>query len=290
MFERRPRRFITRGLDYHNPLFGNRRVERRRRWPWLVAVLVAAGIIYGIFFSPLFYIRAVAVEGTRDIDAALVRSLTFDYLNRTFVGVDRNTEFLISLRSLTAHLVSELSNEYAIASLVVTRDVPAGLVVTINERHEVMVFESGANRSFFDAEGVVTAAITPDADTRGFPRLVDPVVKRAPTSGTQVVHARTARLVLELNSSWSSILPEVAIDHFALPSIECPPEGDCPFNVHVLESSVVTTEGWSALFTAELPVPTQLDTLATVLREKVGSDRSSLSYIDLRFGERVYYK
>ena len=42
----------------------------RRRWPWILAlllvVLLLAGAVYGVFFSPLLGVRSVSISGAPD--------------------------------------------------------------------------------------------------------------------------------------------------------------------------------------------------------------------------------
>jgi hypothetical protein len=51
----------------------------------------------------------------------------------------------------------------------------------------------------------------------------------------------------------------------------------------------VTEDGYGILFDALGDIDAQLQNLDVVLREQV-EDRGSLEYIDLRFGDRVYFK
>jgi len=57
----------------------------------------------------------------------------------------------------------------------------------------------------------------------------------------------------------------------------------------VLEYQAITTEGWKIYFEPKVGLREQVNNLFLVLREKF-SDRTKLEYIDLRFGNRVFYK
>lgn len=50
-----------------------------------------------------------------------------------------------------------------------------------------------------------------------------------------------------------------------------------------------TEAGYAVLFDPALPIDSQADNLAVVLRERV-PDPSRLQYVDVRFGDYVYYK
>ncbi|MFN3301708.1 MAG: cell division protein FtsQ/DivIB [Patescibacteria group bacterium] len=57
----------------------------------------------------------------------------------------------------------------------------------------------------------------------------------------------------------------------------------------VLNYQAITSEGWQIYFTPEEDINSQINNLFLILREKI-SDRSQLDYIDLRFGNRLFYK
>ncbi len=57
----------------------------------------------------------------------------------------------------------------------------------------------------------------------------------------------------------------------------------------VLKIDARTNEGWQAIFMPSQNFSQQLDNLKIVLREKL-KNRENLEYIDLRFGNRVFYK
>jgi hypothetical protein len=51
----------------------------------------------------------------------------------------------------------------------------------------------------------------------------------------------------------------------------------------------ITSEGWEIYFDGVGDIKKQVDNLSLVIREKI-KDRKNLSYIDLRFGNRIFYK
>lgn len=54
--------------------------------------------------------------------------------------------------------------------------------------------------------------------------------------------------------------------------------------------TVETSEGWRVLFELNTDIERQLENFELVYNEKFSTSREGLEYIDLRFGERVYYK
>lgn len=49
-------------------------------------------------------------------------------------------------------------------------------------------------------------------------------------------------------------------------------------------------EGWTLLVSTARPVPEWLQALETILEQEVGARRPELEYVDLRFGNKVFYK
>jgi cell division septal protein FtsQ len=48
--------------------------------------------------------------------------------------------------------------------------------------------------------------------------------------------------------------------------------------------------GWKAYFGADQPFDIQANKLALILKDRVGDRRSELEYVDLRYGERIFFK
>lgn len=59
---------------------------------------------------------------------------------------------------------------------------------------------------------------------------------------------------------------------------------------NIYDLVISTKEGWKVYMNITEDIDTQLDNLKLIFDEKFKQDRSSLEYIDLRFGEKVYYK
>jgi hypothetical protein len=55
------------------------------------------------------------------------------------------------------------------------------------------------------------------------------------------------------------------------------------------EVTMVTTQGWKVYFKIDTDPEYQAKLLETILGQKI-TNRSKLEYIDLRFGERVFYR
>jgi len=57
-------------------------------------------------------------------------------------------------------------------------------------------------------------------------------------------------------------------------------------NQHI---SAITSEGWEILFSLELNIDDQINNLKLLIKEKL-PERKNLNYIDLRLGDRIFYK
>lgn len=53
---------------------------------------------------------------------------------------------------------------------------------------------------------------------------------------------------------------------------------------------IVTEAGWTALWNEQDDSDLQIQRLATLLRGKLNNTDAILEYVDLRFGDRLYYK
>jgi len=57
----------------------------------------------------------------------------------------------------------------------------------------------------------------------------------------------------------------------------------------VFDAKIMTTEGWQIFINSETDLSQGLSNLPALLQEEIG-DRSNLEYIDLRYGDKMFYK
>lgn len=94
--------------------------------------------------------------------------------------------------------------------------------------------------------------------------------------GTAAVPAAAMRLILQAQTRLPDIVGEDLLWFTVQPASET--------------VEAVVASGWKVLMSSALPFDAQGDRLGIVLKEKIGSKRDKLEYIDLRYNERIFFR
>lgn len=117
----------------------------RRRWPWILAlvlvVLLLAGAVYGVFFSPLLGVRSVSISGAPDSVSVKVLAV---------VDVPDGTP----LARVDLDSVAERVNAVPeVAEVEVARNWPDTLAVTVTPRLPIAVTSANGRSWLMDSTG-----------------------------------------------------------------------------------------------------------------------------------------
>ena len=119
--------------------------RRRRRWPWIVGLttvlVLIAGAVYAVFFSQLLAVKSVTVTGADDTLNAQVRAVLPPSTGIPLARVN------LDAVAATAQTVPE------VADVVVAREWPDSLVVTVTPRVPVAVTSANGQLWLLDADG-----------------------------------------------------------------------------------------------------------------------------------------
>jgi cell division protein FtsQ len=117
----------------------------RRRWPWIVAlstvVVLVAGAVYAVFFSPLLAVTSVTISGADDAVTAQVRSAV--------PAVDGTPLARVDLDAVAAAAQSIPQ----VADVEVAREWPRTLAITVTPRVPVAVTSANGQLWLLDADG-----------------------------------------------------------------------------------------------------------------------------------------
>jgi len=243
----------------------------RRKLFYFAAFLCAGGVIFYFFFiSDKFEIKEVNITGFRAVNEEEVRNATNNILDEKKLGFAKaRNHFLFSGESLGASVV-ELFPKIASVEIEKTTDI---LNISLEERKVLGVWCQGSDCFYFDKEGVIfeeaprsfgSLMITVEDERDGEANMGSVVLGHE-----QVAFIKEARGLLSRNF---------------------------PFSVHTFvitkkgEYEILTSEGWRVLLDKSAGVEYQLSNLKYVLDEAIADQRGELEYVDLRLGNRVYYK
>lgn len=284
---------------FHNPYFQQKATSR---WkiivPAVAAVLALGCVIAFVFGSPFFAVRSVRVEGTESISSDEIAQRVWDELHRSrLVFFDATNRFLYGEERLR----EALAGAYAFESLEINRTCAwngdgCSVDVRVREKTSQLLWVSGEHVYLADLQGVVIRELTaaeieawnapepppdgtvppapPPDPLKRFPAFVD--VNATPISISIVVlRPDEVANLFRFQEGLKTLgigFGQTKIDRLAGKWM-----------------AVRTTTGYDVLIDALGDIDLQLTNLQALLRDTV-KDPSALQYIDLRFGDHVYYK
>ena len=256
--------------SYHNPLLNRQTKGGRFKIYFFSGLIVLLVLLYGVLSSAAFALTKLAVWGNHQVSTATLSPL-FDQPagQRVWRLFSQQNFFLFNSRQLTA----QLTKQYNFTSVQVKKKFPHTVKITIVEQAPALLLQIGERAYQVDLKGEVFAPASLP------PSGALPLVKiKQPTKislGDHPLTETTREFLLSFNRQLNQIGVTAA-----------------NFNLEMLTSReirVTTTENWQIYLNVRQDLLQQVNNLKLVLQTKV-KDRQNLQYIDLRFGDRVFYK
>lgn len=244
-----------------------------------ISALAAFIFICLLYAARTSYLRVEQIEisGTRLFPAAEIEQAVRDDLSGvSWLIIPRNNFFFISGRRISGDILQKFPQ---LSGIKVNKKFPRKIIIAVEERRLWGVYclraESALSpRQCFYLDTRATAY----EDMTNFEGWLLPIIYgiEAPKLGGPAVpesmlkffeDARSALEAIDGNLVWlgvSTTTPE--------------------------DIRLGLGEGWEAIVTLSRPTSEWMSVLKTVLEHDVGDKQSLLEYIDLRFGNRVFYK
>jgi hypothetical protein len=284
------RKFVRKSYEarrFANPMLAKPDRPKRRALGWVALAAVLAAILIGgsayALTSSEFAVDAIRVDGAESIPVAEIETVVRDYLSEPVFGFARRGNRWLFRPEI---LVERLRARFSLESVSVGRENRTA-VVRIGEKISQLIWSVGGGWFLTDLEGEILRPMTaqeraareapPAPDVPPLPPL--PLVidenGAVPKVGERVLSPEEVQGILAFQEALARLgiaFAETRIDRLA---------GKW--------TAVRTMEGFDVLFDPTGDVAAQAAKLDTVLRTAI-ADRSKLRYIDLRFGDHVYYK
>lgn len=274
-----------------------------------------------LFYLPFFRITDVSYQGLRLVKPGEIAGVVNTYLGSRRFLFPANNFFLVNLEELR----QRISEKFAVAGVVVTKVFPRTLSVILEENVSSLIYDTAAAYYLLDERGAVLRYLQP-VEAQEFstssPSWASILTKSASsTAGTEFTAAvsststdrkwhipNTAALATTVGAypvlydfKRTYTTATIAIGEQAVGEKEI--EGLIKFyrglkkqgkekliRYFVLIDSTegmvgITDQFWHVYFRPENNIEAQLDNFFVLLR-----DFKPTQYVDLRFGERVYWK
>ncbi|MBP6942628.1 MAG: hypothetical protein KBB55_01140 [Candidatus Buchananbacteria bacterium] len=260
--------------DYERKSFANPFNEEERRRTFhtgkYLKILGAILVVYLFVYSDLLKITTVTISGTDMVPEAELRQVIDERLNnwRWFIVPERHYVWLNESR-----LRRDIESRYSLNKLELKKGWKT-LNVTIEEKIAYIIIYNQDKFYFADANGTVIKEIGESEASHYWQRFpVLNVGQHEVAISSTITTSKMVTLLLDLDAK--------------LREQKFPIQG---YETRGVDTLVyVSRDGWRAFFSPERPAAESLDNLRLVLEQKV-PDKNKLEYIDVRFGEKVFYK
>jgi len=249
----------------------------------LLTVGIAGGAVYALV-HPSLRVGEVSFSGLKVLSEETLREDIASYLSGFYLYIfPKNSIFLINTNSLTSMLISQ---NLRVKELSIEKKFPRSLAISVKER---LVWGIACEYLPEDSQGIEKKnPLCVYLDEDGF------ALESSPQSTGGLI--RKIRLEGIALNSGSQLISQDLVSKMKLLEQKFT-DGTGSRIVEFIYSSVVpreisarVDEGYLLMFSLEEDFDTSIRVLMAVFREETGEKKSKLEHIDLRFGNKVFYK
>jgi len=228
------------------------------------------GAFYFLFISNNFYIKEVNITGLKTVpEEQVMLEVNNIFSQKKFVFLKSRNYFIFSTDKMRAHVLGTFPK---IGEIYIRKN-PEALEIIVEERGAVGVWCSVGECFYFDKKGVIFeqaprstgSLILAVEDERNF----DPSLGATVLTSAEIIFLEEAKGLIQRNF---------------------------PFNARLFvitkksEFEFLTSENWRVFLNKKESPQYQLSNLKYLLDEEIKNRRRELDYVDLRLGNKVYYK
>lgn len=232
---------------------------------WIIFIIL---LIQSIFQAPYFRVNNITLVGNNDLTYDEVSEALDKPLNSNkFLFFKNNNYFLLNTDPLAKLLIEKFNLDQA----QVDKKFPNRLLVTVKEKISYFIWSKDGSLYLLDAKGALNRQI--NALDEKYLVLEDKRDYRP--NGDQIFTADEVNAINQLYLGWNETIdPNIKLDKIVI------------YNDWSIE--MYTKMGFYVKVDKDEDIQSQLDHLNQVLTENIAG--VDIDYIDVRFGDKVYFK
>lgn len=284
---------------FRNPFARQKKSKLRPKQILLICVagLSVAGLTYLFGFAPFWNITGIHIDGLQFISSADMTDIANADLakHRYLIFPERNRLFFDANA-----LAKDLSAKFSFEELTVTVEHRV-VMIRVKERLSQVLWMTNKAPYYLDVNGTVIRPLPQtDADALVWHGSDQPLLNGKPMEGPFPAVALLNSLPLIVDQDEKPVMPgDQVLSPKSIAAIIAMNDKmhthGFPVRQIIVErkdsiwARLVTQEGFDVLFDTTADPDAQISYLMDVLTKSV-SDRSKLDYVDVRFGNHVYFK
>lgn len=278
---KKKRSFIKR--DYQrkkldNPFFKKKEEDKKRRWwrLWLFLLLILGFAVVYLLSAPWFNISSLKVNGLGRLpESAILESVNKQMAEPVGRFFKKKNIFLFN----TNEGAEELLKEFNFSQIKITKKYfPNELIINIYERPYAFIWIEEGKTYYSDSSGYIIN--DQEVDPKDFTLL--PVIenqsqKKMIKSGNLVLSEEYLKYIFNFNEA-ALKYPDLTISKFIVPQED----------VKNKSLRVLFADGLLAYFSINSNIEEKLLALEVVKKEKIKDNLSDISYLDSRYGDKIF--
>ena len=274
-------------FDYHKKNYSNPFFRHKKRikikspsLTWRVKLIIfeiiilISGIIWFCCFSTYFAISAVDVIGAEKISIQDIKDLSRQQTEhrRFLFGSQKNLFFLNA-----DELIKTLNEQYCLDNIVIKKKLPDTLIIEFREKIYSVIWHQSDKYYYIDETGNIIAETNPlEIKQKNYP-LIDYqgegeiIDKKIKDQNDKI------NFIIKLFNEFKKVKYSFKIERFII---------DNELNT----VKMIINQGPEVYFNIREDLKKQVTKLSVLINEKLKDDFNKKVYIDLRYGDRVYYR
>ncbi|MFH1866923.1 MAG: FtsQ-type POTRA domain-containing protein [Patescibacteria group bacterium] len=245
------------------------------RWRFRILLLVFFAVIFGLTYAPIFRIQNIIVDNvssklTRERILEIVQNYTGE---RKYFILPQNNLLLFSPNAAIRNLRQELYIE----EIEFDRHWPNVLRITIKENLIIGLLRQQERLYTLDKRGVVIQQV-PIGEEEPELTIIEKANLTNVNIGQKVIDTAVTDFIVALVGEWSAKNVPVSMDYLLISEDNLP------------TLTIVTDEGWTILVSIMESPSLQAEAIRRLITERIKEDRANLDYIDVRFGNKLFFK
>lgn len=281
--KRRIRKVDYHNKKYSNPFFQQRKKRRARRLDWsslrrkkilvFAICLVIIGLGWLFFFSNIFKINKISVAGAQKVSSGEIEGLAREQAKEKRFLFGRQTNLFLFKKN---KLIKTLKERYMFDNLEVEKKMPGALLINVREKSYAFIWREDDKYYYCDIDGYIMDEINP-LEIKG---------KKYPLIENQG-QGKLRDIEVDVDKKY--------IDYIMGLFNDLGGNAQYPIEKFILDNEIDTVKlqiaaGPQIFFNINEDRNKQIEKLNIIKKEKLKDDFNKKSYIDLRYGDRVYYR
>ena len=237
-----------------------------------LVVMVATAIF--LIYSHYFDIQKVVISGTGQIGNQTIEEHVWKQIGDNILAIipQRNI-FLFS----TSRLTETLNRKYALNRLVIERKLPNSLLINYQEKEYAFILEENDNYYYADRHGdIITEANLLEVSERDYPIILNLSENKIYNDRTQI-ETQYLETVFSLFNIFKNHSEELKVERFIIDK-----------EINTVKIAILA--GPQVYININNDIDKQINKLLVIKNEKLKDDFVKKIYIDVRYGDSVYYR